>query len=260
MKHRIYIDEVGNHDLLHVDNPNERFLSLTGVIFELDYVEHHLFPQIEALKRKYFHSHPDDPVIFHRKEMVNSKPPFTNLRNSDIRQSFDNELLDMLRELEYTVITSIIDKKQHKEQYIAWHYDPYHYCLKVIVERFVLFLESYGSTGDVMCESRGGKEDRRLKDSFNRIYREGSEFISSDRFCSALSSCQLKIKPKANNISGLQIADMIAYPSYKRILYQKGQINKLGYFGEKIAGILEDDKYYRGPNNRLWGFGKKWLP
>jgi hypothetical protein len=29
--YRIYIDEVGNHDLTHADDPNQRFLSLTGV-------------------------------------------------------------------------------------------------------------------------------------------------------------------------------------------------------------------------------------
>jgi hypothetical protein len=31
-KHRIYIDEVGNPDLESSDDPNHRFLSLTGVI------------------------------------------------------------------------------------------------------------------------------------------------------------------------------------------------------------------------------------
>lgn len=37
MKYRIYIDEVGNSDLESSDDPNHRFLSLTGVILELGY-------------------------------------------------------------------------------------------------------------------------------------------------------------------------------------------------------------------------------
>jgi len=37
MKYRIYIDEVGNPDLESCDDPNHRFLSLTGVIVALDY-------------------------------------------------------------------------------------------------------------------------------------------------------------------------------------------------------------------------------
>jgi len=58
----------------------------------------------------------------------------------------------------------------------------------------------------------------------------------------------------------LQITDLIALPSYKRILYQRGKIDKVGKFGEKIVSILENQKYYRGIANRLWGYGKKWLP
>lgn len=79
MKYRLYVDEVGNSDLKSSDNPIHRFLSLTGVIIELDYVSKTLFPEIESLKSKYFDSHPDDPIILHRKEIVNAKYPFEAL-------------------------------------------------------------------------------------------------------------------------------------------------------------------------------------
>jgi len=35
--YRIYVDEVGNHDMTHTDDPNQRYLSLTGVILESSY-------------------------------------------------------------------------------------------------------------------------------------------------------------------------------------------------------------------------------
>ena len=70
MKYRIYIDEVGNPDVGSSDNPNHRFLSLTGVILELCFVQQTLHPEMEQLKTEFFRSHPDDPVVFHRKEMV----------------------------------------------------------------------------------------------------------------------------------------------------------------------------------------------
>jgi len=54
MKFRIYIDEVGNPDLESSDDPNHRFLSLTGVILELEYVERAAHPQMEVLKKKFF--------------------------------------------------------------------------------------------------------------------------------------------------------------------------------------------------------------
>ena len=39
----------------------------------------------------------------------------------------------------------------------------YHYCLALLLERFTFFLEQKQVRGDVMAESRGGKEDKRLK-------------------------------------------------------------------------------------------------
>jgi hypothetical protein len=79
MKFRMYVDEVGNNDLESSDDPLHRFLSLTGVILELDYVNTNIFPQMEKLKSKFFGSHPDEPIILHRKEVVNAKYPFESL-------------------------------------------------------------------------------------------------------------------------------------------------------------------------------------
>lgn len=162
-KHRIYIDEVGNSDLGSSDNPNHRFLSLTGVILELSYVQETLHPQMETLKAEFFRSHPDDPVILHRKELLNAKPPFERLQNARVRERFDRELLCLMESWDYTVISVCIDKKKHKETYTTWRYDPYHYCLAMLLERFTFFLDRQQCSGDVLAEARGGKEDRRLR-------------------------------------------------------------------------------------------------
>jgi hypothetical protein len=218
MKYRMYIDEVGNSDLKSSDNPLHRFLSLTGVIIELGYVSDFLFPEIEKLKVKYFKSHPDNPIILHRKELVNAKYPFKVLKNEEIKSQFDQELLSFLKKWEYTVVTVCLDKKAHKDTYNVWRYDPYHYCLALLLERYTFFLESIFEQGDVMGESRGGKEDRRLKASFEKLWNEGTQYISPQRFHDVFTSKQLKVKPKSNNISGLQLADLIAHPSRNEIL------------------------------------------
>lgn len=120
----MYVDECGNPDLGSSDNPVHRYLSLTGVIIALRYVSNTLFSQIESLKVKYFKSHPDDPIILHRKEIVNAKYPFEVLRDKKIRKKFDMELLDLLREWEYVVVTVCLDKQAHKETYKVWRYEP----------------------------------------------------------------------------------------------------------------------------------------
>ena len=256
MKYRIYIDEVGNPDLESSDNPNHRFLSLTGVILELEYVESIVHPQMEALKAKFFRSHPDEPVIFHRKEMVNAKPPFECLKDPEIQKIFDRELLVLMDSWEYIVITVCLDKKKHKETYTTWRYDPYHYGLAVLLERFIFFLNRMNSQGDVMAESRGGKEDMRLKASFERLWKDGTDYVTPEQFQKVLTSKQLKVKPKANNISGLQLADLIAHPSRNEILKEQGFLEKkFSLFVQEVIRILQ--KKYDQYEGRM--FGKKFL-
>lgn len=260
MKYRMYVDEVGNSDLGASDDPNHRYLSLTGVIFGLDYVRETVFPRLEAIKEHYFESHPDDPVILHRKELVSRRPPFTALRDRATELAFNQDLLRLLADLDYVVITAVIDKLAHQNRYQTWRFDPYHYCLTVLIERYVRWLQACNSHGDVMAESRGGKEDRRLKASFERLYSDGSEYVKPELFQSRLTSRQLKVKAKSNNIAGLQIADLIAHPSYRATLARHARQTLSDNFGGKVAEILERDKYYRDSRGRFEGWGRKWLP
>lgn len=256
MKYRIYIDEVGNPDLDSSENPNHQFLSLTGVIIELEYAATVLHPQMEALKQFYFHAHPDEPVIFHRKEMVNYKPPFEALSDDAVRASFDNDLLQLMKNWQYTVISVCLDKKKHKESYTVWRFEPYHYCLAVLLERFMFFLKRNDVCGDAMAESRGGKEDRRLKDSFERLWQNGTDYVAPEQFQTCLTSRQLKVKTKANNIAGLQLCDLIAHSSRNEILREQGILTvRVLPFGEKVIKILQN-KYDR-EDKRC--FGKKFI-
>jgi hypothetical protein len=260
--YRIYIDEVGNHDMQHADDPNQRFLGLTGVILNGDYVTQTLQPEMMKIKTDFFFSDPDEPVIFHRKEMINKKGPFSVLWNSNVKKKFDTELLKALECWEYKVVTVVIDKLVHREQYKVWRYQPYHYCLAVLLERYILFLERAGARGDVMVESRGAREDRRLADSYSRLYQNGTDFIDQTRFQARLTSRELKIKPKRANIPGLQLADIIAHPSRQEVLIDNKLLHDDRFtFGKRICEILRRDKYLRDPRTGdISGYGKKLLP
>jgi hypothetical protein len=111
--------------------------------------------------------------------------------------------------------------------------------------------------GDVMAESRGGKEDIRLKKSFRTLCDSGTYYIKPDIFANHLTSKELKVKQKSNNIAGLQIADLIAHPSRREILLENNLIiDNRNIFGDKITQILAG-KYYRNEDKI---FGKKLLP
>lgn len=258
-KYRIYVDEVGNSDLASSENPNHRYLSLTGVIFELEYSKKVLRTSLENLKMKYFDYDPDEPPIFHRKELVNKKYPFGNLKNENINEKFNNDFLTLLSELDYTLISVLIDKQEHQKKYETWKYDPYHYCMEILVERFFFFLSNADSVGDVMFESRGGKEDMRLKKSFNKIWASGTHYVEASRLQQVLTSRQLKVQPKKLNVSGLQFADLLAHPA-RRVMFRYYKIDegKRYTFGDQIIQIIEN-KFYKGKNG-IDGFGIKILP
>lgn len=260
--YRLYIDEVGNHDLTHADNPNERFLSLTGIIVESQYCIDELIPSMEQLKRQFFCKDPDVPIIFHRKDIVNKRYPFQALRNPEIEAKFNQTLLNRLMSWNYTVITVVIDKYAHKEKYSKWQFHPYHYCLSVMLERYVLFLHYGKNTGDVMVECRGGVEDKKLEESFERLYRNGDDNISREIWQACLTSSKPKARQKKANICGLQLADLIAHPSRREILLDNHLINdERDVFGDKITQILRESKYHRHyKTGQLEGYGKKLLP
>ncbi|MBW6492828.1 MAG: DUF3800 domain-containing protein [Lentimicrobium sp.] len=260
MKYRLYVDEVGNPDLNSSADENHRFLCLTGVIFELNYVSEVLSPELESLKVKYFGSHPDDPIILHRKEILYKKPPFAVLSNPETERKFNMELLMKLKQWKYSVITVIIDKREHAEKYSTWRYDPYHYCQEVLIERFRLFLNIKKSKGDVMYESRGGKEDMRLKRSFRNIMESGTHNINSEDLQLHLTSLELKVKSKQSNIAGLQVADLIAHPA-RRWCFKNffDRYDLKSTFGDKVIEILEKEKFFRY-NGEIRSYGAKKLP
>lgn len=260
--YRIYIDEVGNHDMKHADDSNQRFLGLTGVILQSNYVARVLQPEMMKIKAQFFQSDPDESVIFHRKEMINKRGPFRVLWDDEIRKKFNATLLEALKRWEYNVVTIVIDKLAHREQYRVWRYEPYHYCLAVLLERYVLFLERANARGDVMVESRGATEDRKLAKSYSRLWERGTDFINEACFQARLTSRQLKIKPKIANIAGLQLADLIAHPSRQEVLMDNKLLQDDRFtFGKQICEILRRDKYLRDTQTgEINGYGKKLLP
>lgn len=259
--YRIYIDEVGNHDLTHADNVNHRYLSLTGVFIESSHSLSVIAPEMDAIKREFFQRDPDEPVIFHRKDMVNKRPPFECLRNPSRETEFNTALLSAMSRWDYRVITVLIDKKAHRDQYAVWRFHPYHYCLTAMLERFVLFLHYSNQKGDVMVEARGSEEDGKLKQSYERLYEQGTDNISKEIWQNCLTSSKLKVKPKSANIAGLQLADLLAHPAQRQMLFVRGLVAQgSGVFGQQVCKILDGVKYHRSKNGKIDGYGQKLLP
>jgi uncharacterized protein DUF3800 len=255
--YRVFIDEVGNHDMKSSDDPNHRYLGLTGVIMTLEYEAGEFTTALNSLKQDMFGTR---QVALHRREMMDAKPPFERLGDAGVRKQCDLRVLQLVTEAWYLVFTVVIDKKEHKERYVVWQFHPYHYCLTVLLERYVLRLHRLNQVGDVLIESRAKKENRQLERAYKYIYQNGSNQVPAILFQRRLTSGQLKIKPKTANVAGLQLADVIANPSCRSLICQKTGVQMTAEFGRQIEAILSKNKYLRRYDGEIWGWGKKWLP
>ena len=239
-RYRLYIDESGDHTYYKLEDPAKRYLGLTGIFIEAEYYRATFQPEMEGFKQEHFPHNPDEPVILHREDIINRRGPFWRLRDAEKEKAFNDELLQFLKEQKYCIITVVIDKNSHIKRYGDIAYHPYHYCLTAMLERYCGFLNFYNVQGDVMAESRGRTEDRLLKIEYKRLYEKGSNQRDSNFFQKALTSCEIKIKPKWANIAGLQLSDLLAHPSKQEILVEKQRIDDPGdVFSKQICQCIQ---------------------
>jgi len=283
--YRLYIDESGDHSygkrelqnlrikfkdrtidysMKHypeLEREEKRYLGLTGCIIETEKYRSVFYPRFEALNQKHFPHNPDEPVILHRKDVINKRGPFWRLRDPEKEKLFNEELLSLFEEMDYTVITVVIDKKAHVERYKESAYHPYHYCLSILLERYCGFLHFYNAKRDVLGESRGGTEDRQLKDAYNRIYDSGTQFRRPEFFHRVLTSKEIKLKPKQANIAGIQLADLLAYPLKQEILAENAKIPTMPdeLFGKRVCEIVKKKYNRHFYDGRVYGYGKVFL-
>jgi hypothetical protein len=256
--YRLYIDEAGDHTYKDLDYVSHRYLSLLGCIFKREDDYQKAAEELDTLKNLFWpKKNPDIPLVFHRAEMINRKGYFSIFINETIRKKFDDSLISFLKKQTFSVINVVLDKKAHTTQY-KHPINPYEYCLAAMLERYCGWLKMKSNFGDVLAESRGGREDRQLKATYKRIFHDGTNQRKADFFNNVLTSHEIKIKPKIVNIAGLQIADILAYPLKEKIFYEKGirTDNFIGTFSERVYEAVKDKLNKQLWTGRVKGYGE----
>ncbi|MGB9887121.1 MAG: DUF3800 domain-containing protein [Moorellales bacterium] len=283
---RLYIDESGDHTYGRKEQGNliltvkkrevsipfdhypellevqRRYLGILGCIVETEAYRRSFRPALEELKQRHFPHDPDEPVILHRSDIVGKRGPFWRLRDLEAEKAFNTDLLNFLSEQRYVLIVVVLDKKSHIERYGDAAYHPYHYCLTVMLERYCGFLNFCNGEGDVVAESRGGVEDRELKEAYRYVYTHGTQFREPRFFQRALTSKEIKLKKKELNIAGLQIADVLAYPLKQQVLMERGKISPKelkGEFTEQLVATVKGKFNRNRYTGRVEGYGKVFL-
>jgi hypothetical protein len=282
-KYRLYIDESGDHrygrrdivvsklsfkekvieipldEYADMEDDRKRYLCLTGCVIESAYYEKTFSAEMESLKKRHFSYDPDDPLIFHREDMVNKRGPFHRLRDKERETAFNADLLEFLGAMDYRIINVVIDKKKHVENYGKAAYHPYHYCLTAMLERYCGLLTVRRVKGDVLAESRGGKEDDRLKDAYRQTWSGGSDWHQKTHFQNVLTSKEIKLKKKEHNIAGLQLSDLLSHPLKMQTLEKRGLIPAQKDFGSVIATVVDCKFNRRLLTGQADGYGRVFL-
>jgi predicted TPR repeat methyltransferase len=130
-----------------------------------------------------------------------------------------------------------------------------------MLQRYCGYLNHVSRQGDVMAESRGGKEDRLLKASYQWVYERGAWICNAEFFQKALTSRELKVKPKSANIAGLQLADLLAHPIRQAVLREHGCISEApSRFVQEVLDAVADKFNRHLYDGRVAGYGIVFCP
>jgi len=262
-RYRLYIDESGDHvfhDEEALRKPGHRYLTLVGCWFAqgTPYLAFHR--ALEDFKQKHIPHNPDEPVILHRKDIINRSGPFWRLRDEGTSKAFDDDLCLLIEEAEFLLVGVCIDKLRMKQEYPD-PFHPYHLALGFILERYCGLLNHLNRQGDVLAESRGGKEDRLLKNGYRHIWTHGTRYHKAEFFQRALTSKEIKLKKKSDNIAGLQLADILARAVRNDILAEFGRkVESMATFNSRLIPIIQTKHNRHLYDGRVRGYGKVLFP
>ncbi len=237
----IYADESGDHSLTAVNEQHPVFVLAFCIFKKSDYTEI-VLPKINRFK---FNFWGHDLAILHNREIRRPEKGFAFLQLAEVREQFFYQLNQIMEELPFSIIATVIDKRRLKEKYVQPH-SPYETALKFCLERAYSFLQDRDVANfstNVVVEQRGLNEDKDLELVFRRIADRGNWHRTRLPF-------ELILANKKTNSCGLQIADLIAHP-IGRYIIDPGQDNR-------SFNILE--KKIIGRNGKKDGYGLKIFP
>jgi hypothetical protein len=158
---------------------------------------------------------------------------------------------------QYTAITAFLDKQAMVKKQNWKNKERYLYLMDIVVERYVQFLERTHSIGDIMPEKRGNPKDASLQSAYEHTRGTGTYYVSKQRIESSIRAKSLKFRAKRENISGLQLCDLLAHPSHMITRSILNHNVTLGAFCLSVRDILMSTKYDRSKSGLIIGYGIK---
>lgn len=235
----VFLDETGDHSLELIDT-NFPIFSLVMVMVEEDEYINKLVPMVYRLKIDCFG---DEGVIIHSRDIRRAQGDFGFLTNQAAKAEFYRRINEIIEQCDFKVISVVIKKHKHRDKYGINALSPYDLSLEFALERLLIGLEEHGQDKvTIVAEARGKKEDNELHLKFLKIITGGTDYYSAERFKKI--DFKLVFREKKMNTVGTQIADLVAYPTARKVLNPEG---------DSQAFDIIRQKFYEG-KSRCRGF------
>ena len=217
-KYYLFIDECGDHNLSKYD-PNFPVFTLCGILVSRKNLNN-LNKAFEELKVDIFGN---KDIIIHSVDIRKWKGEFITLQDSDLRTRFFDGIEKILSQHNaYIIVSCTILKEQLKKFCVRGEEDDvYGLSLSYLIERSIFCVDNENKETpaeiSIVVERRGRKEDNKLLNYYNGLRNRGTKWVEAERLKSRIGDFSFKYK--RDNIIGLQIADLIAYPITQHILH-----------------------------------------
>lgn len=220
----LYIDETGDHSLSKIDSSYPIFV-LTGVLIDEDYHDMELTEKLNAFKSRHFGT---KDIILHSQEMTHPQNAKNDLymrfTDPDFRRSFYRDFEGLLADAKIQIVACVIMKSKHFAHYGLEAKDPYLLSFDNLVNRLVFDL-SDEERGKIVAESRNSVLDNQLEIAYLSARVEGTNKVRPAEIKLKLDGA-VRFNEKADNVPGLQIADMVASPIARHYL---GKPERVGH-------------------------------
>ena len=213
----LYLDECGDQNLSSFD-PQFPIFTLCGVVVSEEQ-DKLLADRINSLKMDIWNN---TNIILHSRDIRKCQNGFEVLFDLEVKKRFIESVNDILGDDIYIIICCAILKEPYIRQYGKLN-DVYGLSLSYIMERVVFYLDSVGKDNielRTVIERRGKKEDKSLLNYYNQLLDRGTYWVNGDSMKRYFK--RFDMRWKSENIVGLQVADLVAYPITRHVLNPNG--------------------------------------
>ena len=147
-----------------------------------------------------------DNVVLHENEIHKQKGDFVVLAHQPVRQEFMRQLSAIMAASNFILIACVVDKTRLTKADGSSH--PYHIAFDLCLSALDAFIAEKNQsrlTTHLIVECRGKREDAELELEFRRIRDQRRAQGQAQAF-------ELLFADKRTNLSGLQLADLVARP------------------------------------------------